>query len=80
MSEWISAEDRLPECGVNVLVKQLGNDSLKIAYIEREKWYEHYDDCVAIEGYIENLICKVEINDFDRYLAITHWMPLPELP
>lgn len=80
MSEWVSVDDRLPNDGMNVLAKQLNNENIKIAYIKSQYWHEYYEDCVAVEGVIDNSICKVKTNDFDSWLAITHWMPLPEPP
>ncbi len=63
---WISVEDRLPSKNVVVWCYCFED-------YEQRGIYRHtsdYDDCQA----------HIFQNDFDGYISVTHWMPLPEPP
>lgn len=65
MNEWISVKDRLPECGVNVLV----TDGIH----QMVTWCEFVDGTFQ---WVDNFIEYVNV----RFKPVTHWMPLPEPP
>lgn len=80
-SEWISVDDKLPEKLVNVLVKQIYQDEIMLAYISAcgKLWIECCENaCVNGDAWLSKEICKV--TDSEDYLKITHWMLLPPLP
>jgi hypothetical protein len=62
--EWISVEERLPECDTNVLVITVSG-SFKIA---------------RVNIYKNGTVVLWATNDGLGERAITHWMPLPEAP
>ena len=69
--QWVSVEDRLPECAVPVLVSYIGyNDGALHAddvAARVDDWWLWWDG--NLESSTERVIVK-----------ITHWMPLPEAP
>ena len=65
--QWIAVKDRLPECGVNVLVtfvnRILGEAFVGVMVLFDDGW------------------CWYQTDDaINKNLEITHWMPLPERP
>lgn len=71
--KWISVKDRLPDVGVPVLVAyhnfvdgEVQGDGVAAQLYEPGCWYWW-------EGSVED--CDSEVR-----VAITHWMPLPDLP
>ena len=80
-SQWISVDDRLPKPLVNVLVKQVYQDDLMIAFINKDGsvWVESCDHAtVNGDAWLSTDICLV--NNEVEYTKITHWMPLPPCP
>ena len=69
--KWISAEERLPDDDVNVLVYAIGNNE---------------NDVIAMTSYTHNMLCygiegwRSPWQYFFAEYKITHWMPLPEPP
>ena len=64
VQEWISVDDRLPECCVSVLARCFyhGNWRTLACHTSKEHAEEWYTDEVC------------------QWVKVTHWMPLPELP
>lgn len=73
MSEWISVNDRLPDCEydwVLVSVVDWKNHKLRfvphVAELRKGKWVSQDD----VEGDLETW----------AHVKVTHWMPLPDPP
>lgn len=69
MAEWISVKDRLPECGVSVLIHFKSGLNMAAGFLQdvdedRTMWCAYTDD-----GFYAD--CDYEPS---------HWMPLPEPP
>ena len=64
VQEWISVDDRLPECCVSVLARCFyhGNWRTLACHTSKEHAEEWYTDEVC------------------QWVKVTHWMSLPELP
>ena len=64
VQEWISVDDRLPECCVSVLARCFyhGNWRTLACHTSKEHAEEWYTDEVC------------------QWVKVTHWMPLPALP
>ena len=63
--KWISVKDRLPECGIEVLVWRKGTD------VGCDYLTTHGEDAFG------NDILKWDVFEDEKF---THWMPLPEPP
>lgn len=68
--EWISIKDRLPECGIPVLVTYLGYNTGK----------QHCDGIAAVDS--GGMWGWWDGDDAEETVIvyITHWMPLPNPP
>ena len=83
-SEWISVKDRLPdeEQDVLLLIREI---EFYGRHLEKRKFYHSVYIGWYIEGEWATTYCyghkyiSEEENDMCE-LAVTHWMPLPELP
>lgn len=68
-SKWINVNDRLPEEYVNVLL-YVPNDTPTVGYLGKDReFYAMYNNLYDYEEYV-----KI------KWVEVTHWMPLPELP
>ena len=69
--QWVSVEERLPECAVPVLVSYIGYNDGKLhaddVAARVDDWWLWWDGDLASSD--ERVIVK-----------ITHWMPLPPVP
>ena len=86
--EWIDVKDRLPEKlePVNIVWKNMdpepyyadikGKPFVATAYYYNDKWWWFSATC---KDYLE-LYGKSEYDKVDEGIAITHWMPIQDLP
>jgi len=74
---WIPVSERLPEDGREVLVLV---EELITAGAHYQFGAAFNDDDVLVETPTWVLGLEEETYGFDAYAAVTHWMPLPNLP
>lgn len=69
--QWISVDDRLPECSneVDVWVRTSLGDEQRIPNLKfiKDHWENYYDEIDRFEP-------------LNSFYTVTHWMPLPEKP
>jgi hypothetical protein len=70
---WISANDRLPDLNVNVLVTLPSGVTVARRFADRGRWFW------AVANYIGGDLHSAETECDDEYVPL-FWMPIPQAP